>query len=94
MLHHVTETARGQALSEMRRVLKPTGRLLIVEITARPRLLSALIPSRWRHGHDHAHPFVQARELMKDAGFNEVASGSFNPSFAAWVLGEAGHSHA
>jgi ubiquinone/menaquinone biosynthesis C-methylase UbiE len=94
MLHHVTHTARGQALSEMRRVLKPQGRLLIVEITERPRMLSALIPSRWRHGHDHSHPFVQARELMKDAGFNEVASGSFNPRFAAWVLGQPQQSHA
>jgi ubiquinone/menaquinone biosynthesis C-methylase UbiE len=94
MLHHVAQTARGNALGEMRRVLKPEGRLLIVEITARPRLLSMLIPSRWRHRHDDPHPFVQARELMKDAGFSEVASGSFNPGFAAWVLGQPQQSHA
>ena len=93
MLHHVPEPTRKDALMEMRRVLKPAGRLLVVELTQKPSLMSSLIPARLRHSHEHAHAYVEAKALMKDAGFNELGSGSFW-RFAGWVLGQASPNHA
>lgn len=90
MLHHVPATARKDAVAEMRRVLKPKGRLLVVELIRKPGLLSSLIPARWSHSHSHSHAFEEAKSLMKDGGFNEVGSGSSSSRFAAWILGEAG----
>ncbi len=94
MLHHVPEPARKQAVAEMRRVLRPEGRLMLVELVRKPGLLSSLIPARSSHRHAHSHAFEEAKALMKDVGFNEIGSGSFKWRFAAWVLGEAGHNHA
>lgn len=89
MLHHLPDLARKDAVHEMRRVLKPNGRLLVVELIQKPGLLSSLMPARLPHGKQHSHAFEEAKALMKDGGFGEVASGSFQWRFAAWVLGEA-----
>jgi len=91
MLHHLPEPARRDAVSEMRRVLTPGGRLLIVELIQKPSLLSSLVPARFKHQHAHSHAFEEAKALMKEGGFREVGSGSLNSRFAAWVLGETGH---
>jgi ubiquinone/menaquinone biosynthesis C-methylase UbiE len=89
MLHHLPEPARRAAVSEMRRVLTPVGRLLIVELIRKPSLLSSLVPARFTHQHDHSPAFEEAKALIKDVGFREIGSGSFDWRFAAWVLGEA-----
>ncbi len=89
MLHHLPHLARQEAVDEIRRVLKPNGRLLIVELIQKPGLLSALMPARLAHGKQHSHAFDEAKALMKGGGFDEVASGSFQWRFAAWLLGEA-----
>lgn len=94
MLHHVPHALRKQAFSEMRRVLKPVGRLMIVELIQKPILRYALIPRRFLPGHDHSHSYVEAKQLMKDAGFIEAGAGNFKWRYAAWVLGEAGNNHA
>lgn len=94
MLHHVPQSARKQAVAEMRRVLKPAGRLLVVELIEKPMLRYALIPARFLPRHDHSHVYVEAKQLMKDAGFIEAGAGSFNWRYAAWVLGEAGRNNA
>src|SRR5271166_5032727 len=77
MLHHLPEPSRKQAVAEMGRVLRPAGRLLIVELVRKPGLLSSLIPGRSSHRHAHSHAFDDAKALMKDVGFNEIGSGSF-----------------
>jgi hypothetical protein len=77
-------------VAEMRRVLRPNGRLLIVELIRKPGLLSSVIPARWSHSDSHSHAFDEAKALMKDGGFNEVGSGASSSRFAAWILGEAG----
>ncbi len=89
MLHHLPDLARKDAVREIRRVLKPHGRLLVVELIQKPGLLSSLMPARLSHGKQHSHAFDDARTLMKEGGFDEVASGAFQWRFAAWVLGEA-----
>jgi len=92
MLHHLPD--REQAVAEMRRVLTPSGRLMVVELVKKPGLLSSLIPARFAHRHDHSHAFEEAKGVMKNAGFRELDSGAFKLRFAAWVLGEAPNSHA
>ncbi len=92
MLHHLPEPARKDAVSEIRRVLKPNGRLLVVELIQKPGLLTALMPARLSHSKQHSHAFEDAKALMKDGGFAEIASGSSQWRFAAWVLGEVGSS--
>jgi ubiquinone/menaquinone biosynthesis C-methylase UbiE len=92
MLHHLPD--REQAVAEMRRVLTPSGRLMIVELVKKPGLLSSLIPARFAHRHDHSHAFEEAKDVMKNVGFRELDSGAFKLRFAAWVLGEAPKNHA
>jgi ubiquinone/menaquinone biosynthesis C-methylase UbiE len=94
MLHHLPEPSRKAAVNEMRRVLRPVGRLLIVELVQKPGLMSALMPARFSHGHQHSHAFEEAKALMEAGGFNQVGTGSFKWRFAAWVLGEAGSNRA
>jgi len=89
MLHHLPEADRLQGVAEMRRVLKPAGRLMIVELIQKPGLIRSLLPARLSHRHDHSHAFEDAKVLMKDAGFAEVASGAFRWRYAKWVLGAA-----
>ena len=55
MLHHLPDPQREQAVSEMRRVLSPSGRLMIVELVQKPGLLSSLVPAHLAHRHDHSH---------------------------------------
>jgi ubiquinone/menaquinone biosynthesis C-methylase UbiE len=88
MLHHLPDPQREQAVSEMRRVLSPSGRLMIVELVQKPGLLSSLVPARFAHRHDHSHAFDEAKQMMKNAGFHEIDSGACVWRFAAWVLGE------
>jgi ubiquinone/menaquinone biosynthesis C-methylase UbiE len=70
MLHHLPGTVRATAVREMRRVLKPGGRLLAVDFvtTGRKGLL----------GHFHRHGRVDPGALMalvSDAGLQVVESG-------------------
>ena len=89
MLHHLPDLARKDAVREIHRVLKPRGRLLIVELIQKPGLLSSLMPARLSHGKQHSHAFDEARTLMREGGFAEIASGSLPWRFGAWVLGES-----
>jgi ubiquinone/menaquinone biosynthesis C-methylase UbiE len=60
MLHHVPEAARRRMASEIRRVLKPQGRAILVDFGPSP--------SRGQHlgGHFHSHGFVQIDEIAAD----------------------------
>lgn len=79
MLHHLPTELRGQALSEMRRVLRPGGQLLIGEFRPpRTRLGRALIASAtgpaMREDMRSKLP-----GLIRDAGFAEVRTGDLRP---------------
>ena len=71
MLHHLSKTTRVAAVSEMRRVLRHTGRALLVDFAGArngkgPRL----------HFHRHGHVDPRALvELAVDAGLRVVDSG-------------------
>lgn len=73
MLHHLPRKAREECVGEMRRVLKPSGRLLVVEFGG------AAPHGRGPLAHFHSHGQIKPRELLElvgDAGFSIVDSGA------------------
>jgi ubiquinone/menaquinone biosynthesis C-methylase UbiE len=72
MLHHLARPARHECLREVKRVLKPSGRVLIVdfETSAKPRGVVGLLHRR--HGHVAADDVAT---LLQDEGFRRVADG-------------------
>jgi ubiquinone/menaquinone biosynthesis C-methylase UbiE len=85
MLHHLSRQARPQSVREMRRVLKPGGRLLAVDFAG----------ARNQHGpllHFHRHGHVEPRalvELLSDAGLDVVDSRPVGIWSLQSVVGEA-----
>ncbi|MEV5878285.1 methyltransferase domain-containing protein [Streptomyces sp. NPDC052101] len=79
MLHHLPQELRPAALREMRRVLRPGGRLLVVEF----RPSKGWIGRRLVHGglaHAMAHNRVDLLEtLVGDAGFELSGRGDVRP---------------
>jgi ubiquinone/menaquinone biosynthesis C-methylase UbiE len=74
MLHHLPKATREQGASEIRRVLKPNGRWLIVDfVEAEQRRKGILGRFHFRHGHIKASGID---DLLKGAGFQSIASGA------------------
>lgn len=78
MIHHLPEALRGQAMSEMFRVLRPGGSVLVAEF--RPpasrigrRLIRAHSPAMAANRIDALEPMV------RQAGFEQVRSGDLRP---------------
>jgi ubiquinone/menaquinone biosynthesis C-methylase UbiE len=72
MLHHIPRAGRAEVLREVRRVLKPTGRLVAIDFGMDPGGHKGLL------GHLHRHGGLTARnlvELVTGAGYDIVRSG-------------------
>jgi ubiquinone/menaquinone biosynthesis C-methylase UbiE len=83
MLHHLPADARRACAREMRRVLKPSGRVLVVDFAEVPRGLLA---------HFHRHGHVNPREIiavMTEADLNVVESGAVGLQDLPFVLAAA-----
>ncbi len=72
VLHHLPLRARAQAVTEIRRVLKPGGRLIVVEIGTARGLWAAFNPVALLHGHDAKHIVTEVEELLRHAGFEQI----------------------
>ncbi|MGH9396360.1 MAG: class I SAM-dependent methyltransferase [Terriglobia bacterium] len=73
MLHHLDRTARQQCLCEIRRVLKPGGRVLAVDFGES----SAKCRGFFGHFHRHGHvTFPELRAMLNEAGLKTVKSGT------------------
>ena len=86
MLHHLPDEVKRRGLAEIRRVLKPAGRLVAVDFGATPRegvghLLCVL---RLRTGWDQAE---RLRAMLREAGFDAVEIGPTGHRALAFVRG-------
>jgi len=83
MLHHLPRAVRAQAIQEMRRVLKPDGRVLIVDFGRRTREHRGLM------AHIHPHGRVSIADLtalIESASLDVVESGSVGIGTLIYVL--------
>jgi SAM-dependent methyltransferase len=83
MLHHLPGPARQQCAREMRRVLKPGGRVLAVDFATPARERRGLLAHLHRHGHLAPRDLV---ELLREAGLKVVESGSVGVSDLQFVV--------
>jgi ubiquinone/menaquinone biosynthesis C-methylase UbiE len=72
MLHHLPRAARGRCVGEIRRVLKPGGRVLAVDFGGRTGGRKSFIEHFHRHGRVDVHDIVK---LLSEAGLEIVESG-------------------
>ncbi len=86
MLHHLPSGAREQLAGEMRRVLKPDGRVLAVDFGGSERGKKTLLARFHRHGHV-ALPKIIA--VLSDAGLTSVESGAVGFRDLQFVLATA-----
>lgn len=85
MLHHLGSAARRELAAELRRVVRPDGRALIVdfaEAAAKRRGLKGHL----RHRHGHVDP-TEIVGLLQDAGFHSVDSGAVGIKDMHFALG-------
>jgi SAM-dependent methyltransferase len=85
MLHHLPMKTRREGLAEMRRVLKPSGRILVVDF-GRPQRKRGLFAHVHRHGHVDVSGVV---DMLRDAGLAIVDRGAVGFSSLQFVLASA-----
>ena len=86
MLHHLPRKARLECACEMRRVLKPGGRVLVVDFGGTIEEKKSLLAHFPRHGH------VKLREIiatLSEAGLNIIESGAVGLRDLHFVLAVA-----
>ena len=74
MMHHLPEDLKSLGLGEVRRVLKPDGRLLIVDFKRGSGLLHRLAVPMLIH-HDLSHGVQDLTPVVSAAGFTQVQGG-------------------
>lgn len=84
-LHHVPEPERTQAIAEMRRVLVPAGRVLIVEFGRTMGLRAWLRPLALLHALRAPKFLDEAAQALREGGFTDVTTGSLGVSSLGYV---------
>jgi ubiquinone/menaquinone biosynthesis C-methylase UbiE len=85
MLHHLPRTARKQCAREIRRVLKPGGRVLVVDF-AHAQARTGFFAHFHRHGHVDPREVVS---LLDEAGLRSIKSGPVGIGTLQFVLAVA-----
>jgi ubiquinone/menaquinone biosynthesis C-methylase UbiE len=80
MMHHVPGELQLQAVREMRRVLRPGGRLVLADFTIPERGAWRIVASLTGHAGDMARRMASPVEaLAAEAGFTDLSSGDSPP---------------
>ena len=91
MMHHLPEDLKPRALAEIRRVLKPGGRLLVVDLTEPTSRLGRLAPV-WLAHRRLPGDVRDLPGLLEAAGFSAVVAGPTGFGYLGFVQGRAGQS--
>ena len=89
MMHHLPEDLKPRALVEIRRVLKPSGRLLVVDFTEPASRLGRLQPV-WLVHRRLPSDVRDLPKLLEEAGFAAVEAGPAGFGYLGFVQGRAG----
>jgi ubiquinone/menaquinone biosynthesis C-methylase UbiE len=85
MLHHLPRQAREECVAEIRRVLKPGGRLLVVDFAGASRRGKGPLVHFHRRGHVEPRALV---DLVSGAGLQVVESGAVGRWDLYFVIGQ------
>ena len=85
-LHHLPDDARGKAVEEMRRVVKPGGRVLIVEFSKGRGLSALLHPVALIHRRKTRQILDEAVGLMRVAGLGRIVSAELGFGVLGYAL--------
>ncbi len=88
MMHHLPGDLKSRGLAEVRRVLKPGGRLLIVDLQQPSGGLARLALTSLIHGHME-HDVHDLPKLITAAGFEDVRDGETGFSWLGFAAGRA-----
>ncbi len=86
MLHHLPRKARQQCACEMRRVLRPGGRVVAVDFAGAAQGQKRLFSHFHRHGHVDLRDIIA---VISEAGLNIVESGAVGMNDLQFVLATA-----
>jgi ubiquinone/menaquinone biosynthesis C-methylase UbiE len=89
-LHHLPRKARQECACEMRRVLKPGGRVLAVDFGSAAEERKGLFAHFHRHGHVNLRDIIA---VISEAGLNIVESGAVGIRDLQFVLAMAPSPH-
>lgn len=88
MLHHLGRAARRELAAELRRAVKPGGRVLLVDF-ARPEAKKRGFAGHFRHRHGHVG-LPEIIGLLEGAGFRLVDSGAVGVRDLHFALAASG----
>jgi len=83
MLHHLPRAVRAQAIQEMRRVVRPSGRILIVDFGKRTAQHRGLMAHFHQHGRVSMADLVA---LVESASLSAIENGSVGIGTLIYVL--------
>ncbi len=89
MMHHLPDDLKRKGLAEVYRVLKPGGRLFIVDFRRPTNFLGHIMTALLRHRNIHTGA-QDLPALLRAAGFTHVETGSTRFPLIGFVRGETG----